>query len=265
MRPRRDRLDDVGAAAEAAVDNDGGAAGDGVDDFRQHLHRAAAVIELPAAVIGDVDELNAVIERNFRVLRGGDPFERQRNVEAPLDVLDRAPIERGLKLVARGAYSPAGHVALGDVALAAAVDGGIDGEAEHGVAAWPSRARHARRPRPDRRGHKVETCAAPPAPPALPLRGRARRPSSAYARRRIHAPPARRLRHRPDQTSPGCRPDRARPAAAACGRAIGPTHRSCPRRAARADAARSYRATGGFAASSSRFPSRRRCSPNCSG
>ena len=49
----------------------------------------------------------------------------------------------------------------------------------------------------------------------------------------------RQARRRPDQTSPGCRPDRARPAAATCGREIRPRHRSCPRRAARVDAAQS--------------------------
>ncbi len=69
------RLDDVGAAIEAAVDDDHGAAGHRFDDFRQHIHRAAAVVELPAAVIGDVDDLDAVIERDLGVLRGADAFD----------------------------------------------------------------------------------------------------------------------------------------------------------------------------------------------
>ena len=71
----RDRLDDVGAAAEAAVDDDAGASGHRLDDFRQHIHGAAAMIELTAAVVGDVDRVDAVIERDLGVLRGGDALE----------------------------------------------------------------------------------------------------------------------------------------------------------------------------------------------
>ena len=133
MRAERDRLDDVGAATEAAVDNDLGAAGDRVDDFRQHIGRAAAVIELAAAVVGDVDELDAVIERDLGVLGGGDALDGERDLEFALDALDRAPIERVLEVAAAGAAPAAGDVALGDVALAPAVMGGVDGQAERRV------------------------------------------------------------------------------------------------------------------------------------
>ena len=47
-----------------------------VDDLGQHVHAAAPVIELPAAVIGDVDDLDAVLDGERRVLRGGDALER---------------------------------------------------------------------------------------------------------------------------------------------------------------------------------------------
>src|SRR5215471_4236725 len=50
-----DRLDDVGAAADRSVDDDFGAAGHRGHNLRQHVHGAAAVIELAAAVVGDVD------------------------------------------------------------------------------------------------------------------------------------------------------------------------------------------------------------------
>ena len=56
------RLDDVGAAAERAVDHDLGAALHGVDDLRQHMHRAAAVIELAAAMVRNVNPVDAVID-----------------------------------------------------------------------------------------------------------------------------------------------------------------------------------------------------------
>src|SRR5512135_1133882 len=54
-RAGSERLDDVGAAIESAVDDDGGASVDRGGDFGQHVHRAAAVIELAPAVIRDVD------------------------------------------------------------------------------------------------------------------------------------------------------------------------------------------------------------------
>jgi len=63
-----DRLHHVAAPAEAAVDHDLRAALHGVDDFGEHMHRAAAVIELSAAVIAHVDPFDAVIERHQRVL-----------------------------------------------------------------------------------------------------------------------------------------------------------------------------------------------------
>ena len=98
MRAERDRLDDVAAAIEAAVDDDLGPVGDRVDDFRQRVGRAAAVIELAAAVIGDVDELDAVIERDLGVLGGGDALDGERDLEFALDALDRLPIKRFLKV-----------------------------------------------------------------------------------------------------------------------------------------------------------------------
>jgi hypothetical protein len=97
-------------------------------------HRAAAVIELAAAVIGDVDNLHAVIERDLGVLRRGDALERERDLEILLDALDGAPVERHLDSRPVDAAPAGGDVALGEIALAAAVMGGVDGEAERGVA-----------------------------------------------------------------------------------------------------------------------------------
>ncbi len=51
----RHRLHDIGAARHASIDDDLCPAVDHIDDLRQHVHRAAAVVELAAAVIGDVD------------------------------------------------------------------------------------------------------------------------------------------------------------------------------------------------------------------
>src|SRR4029077_14017285 len=134
-------LDDVAAAIEAAVDNDLGADGGRLDDFRQHVGRAAAVIELPAAVIGDEDEVDAVIEAELGILRGGEALDGERNLEFRFDALDGAPVERLLEFAARGAAPATGDVALGDVALAPAVMRGVDGETEHAVFAGDG-ARH---------------------------------------------------------------------------------------------------------------------------
>ena len=59
----------------AAVDHDLGAPGDGVDHLRQHVDRAAAVIELAAAVVGDVDPVDPVVDRDLGVLGGGDALD----------------------------------------------------------------------------------------------------------------------------------------------------------------------------------------------
>src|SRR5262249_9435971 len=95
---------------------------------------AAAVIELAAAVVGDVDPLDAMVERDGGILGGGDALDRERDLEPRLDALDRAPVERRLEGAALHASSPRGHEALGDVALAPAVMGGVDGQAERGIA-----------------------------------------------------------------------------------------------------------------------------------
>src|SRR5436309_651394 len=80
-----DRFHDIAAAAEAAIDHDFGAALHRIDDLRQHVHGAAAVIELAAAVIGDVDPLDPVLERDQRIFGGGNALEDQRYLVLVLD------------------------------------------------------------------------------------------------------------------------------------------------------------------------------------
>ena len=62
------------------------------------------------------------------------PLMRERNLEPLLDALDRAPIEPGLEGAALHPAPPGGDEPLGDVALAPAVMGGVDGQAERRIA-----------------------------------------------------------------------------------------------------------------------------------
>src|SRR6267143_2182438 len=59
LRTQRERLDDVGTAAEAAVDENGEALADCVRDLRQHLDRRDTGIQLPPAVIAQHDAVAA--------------------------------------------------------------------------------------------------------------------------------------------------------------------------------------------------------------
>src|SRR5205823_1548841 len=81
-----------------------------------------------------VDPFDAMLNRDLGVFGGSNAFERERDLELVLDALDGAPIERRLEAAARHPASPRGLVAFGDIALAAAVQRGIDGKAECQVA-----------------------------------------------------------------------------------------------------------------------------------
>src|SRR5207244_1807680 len=63
---QRQRLHDVGAALEGAVHDDARASRHRLDDLRQHVGRAPAVVELAAAVVGDVDDVHAVLAGDRR-------------------------------------------------------------------------------------------------------------------------------------------------------------------------------------------------------
>src|SRR5262249_54103358 len=112
------------------VHHDEGSAGDGGNDLGQDVERAAPVVELTAAVVRDVDALHAVLARRHRVLDGGDALEDEGQVGQILVALDVVPVEPGLIREAGRALPPRLDVAGGDVALAPAVRGRVDGEAE---------------------------------------------------------------------------------------------------------------------------------------
>ena len=97
------------------------------------------MVELPAAVVGDVDPLDPVIERDAGILGGTDALEAERDVELILQALDRAPIERRLMLAAGHPLASARDMPFGDVALAPAVVRSVDGQKERRIAV-PDRA-----------------------------------------------------------------------------------------------------------------------------
>src|ERR1700726_3352058 len=99
------------------------------------MHGAAAVVELATAMVGHVDPLDPVIERNRRVVCRGDAFQDERDLVLVLDQLDGAPLQPLLEIAAGGAQAAFADVTFGDIALPAAVMRGVDGQAERGIAA----------------------------------------------------------------------------------------------------------------------------------
>ena len=59
------------------------------------------MIELPPAVVRDVDAVDAVLAAMRRVLGGGDALQDQRDVVLVLEALDVVPVKRGLEARAR--------------------------------------------------------------------------------------------------------------------------------------------------------------------
>src|SRR4030081_3101445 len=69
------RLHDVAAPPDPAVEQDLGAAIRGADDFRQRPQRRRDSVELAAPVVGDHERLGALVKSPTRVLAGEDTFD----------------------------------------------------------------------------------------------------------------------------------------------------------------------------------------------
>src|SRR5262249_38690402 len=106
------------------------------DDFGQYVDRTQPVIELTPAMVGDIDAVDAKLDRLVGILDRSDAFQDQRDVEFRPAALDIAPVEPRLKDPGISAHDrarparPAAPMALGDVALAPAVPVSVDGDAE---------------------------------------------------------------------------------------------------------------------------------------
>src|ERR1700716_1016189 len=98
------------------------------------MHRAAAMVELASAMVGYVDPLDAMIDRDHRVFRGGDALDHKRDLVLVLDAFDGAPVQRHLVFAAADVAAVGADETLGEVALAPAVMRGVHRETERGIA-----------------------------------------------------------------------------------------------------------------------------------
>src|ERR1700733_5973032 len=92
LRAHRERLDRIGAAPKAAVDDHGHAALYRGDDLRQRVDGGAAVILAPSAVVGDENAIHPVLRRKVRVFGGDDALEHDlhlRDIAHPFDGVPR--------------------------------------------------------------------------------------------------------------------------------------------------------------------------------
>src|SRR3989440_2904835 len=99
------------------------------------MEGAAAVVELAATVVRYIDPLDAVIDRDHRVFRGGNALDDERYFELVLDQLYGAPLQSLLEVAAGGADAAGADITLCDITLAPTVMRGVNRQAECGVTA----------------------------------------------------------------------------------------------------------------------------------
>src|SRR4051794_21883110 len=133
------RLEDLGAAAEASVDQDGEVAADGVDHFGEDVDGAATGLGGASAVVRDDHAVGAVLAGEDGVLRGVDAFEEELHLRQLLEATDVGPVgerwihvpgeagEHGFRAIAGGALI---RVGAGGVAVRA--DARIGAAEAHG-------------------------------------------------------------------------------------------------------------------------------------
>ena len=105
------RLDHVGAAPEAAVDVDLAAPSAASTTSGSASSRGGHPVELAAAVVRDPDPVDAVLDREHRVLARHDPLQDERQLRRRPDPLEVAPRERRVDVderSVRGAVSRGG-------------------------------------------------------------------------------------------------------------------------------------------------------------
>ena len=90
----RHRLDDVGAAADPAVDEEREVGPDRVADLDERVERRDRAVDLPAAVVRDDDPVDAALARELRVVAAQHALDEQRQrrlLAHPREVVPREP------------------------------------------------------------------------------------------------------------------------------------------------------------------------------
>ena len=106
-----ERLDHVGAAADAAVDEHRHPAADRLDHGRERLNRGEGAVELAAAVVRHDEPVDASLDRHACLGRAEDAFEDQRPLPEVAQHVDVGPAHRRVEERGHAAGEPA-HVDL---------------------------------------------------------------------------------------------------------------------------------------------------------
>ena len=123
-------LQDVSAAADSAIEDDGDAAGDGFDDFGQHFERGGRIVERASAMVRDIDAVEAVLDAEAGILGSEDAFGQQGDLDDSADFFEVFP---AVPTAAIGDAVGVGGVGLawvqsaGDGAEVAAVEVALEG------------------------------------------------------------------------------------------------------------------------------------------
>ena len=153
VRAERQRLQHIGAALDAAIDDDRCPPRHRLHDLRQHVQRRATLVQLAASVVRHVDHFHTEVARDGGIFGAGDALQDQWNCEPGLDAPDQVPGELRLRAEAtapdlRLLHLPPGrrNVALGDVPLPAAVNLRVDRQAERRVSRGDGAFDHIHQP-----------------------------------------------------------------------------------------------------------------------
>ena len=98
-RAERQRLDDVDAAAKAAVDQDRRPPAGRLDHARQRQDRCDCAVKLAAAVVGDDDSVSAAADRFARVVRVQEALDEERPAPLLAQTVDVTPTNVGIELL----------------------------------------------------------------------------------------------------------------------------------------------------------------------
>ena len=125
-------LDNVRSAHESAVYHDRHPASDCSHHFGQRIDTSTCVIELSAAVIGDIDDVDSHLDTARGILGDINPFDEQRDVEVVFDVRDGLPGHSRLVVEIQRVRTRSGsrHMALEDVPFASGIGLRVGGETE---------------------------------------------------------------------------------------------------------------------------------------